>query len=275
MAEQPRYVVDFHTHAFPDKVAARAMEALSETYGAEPVAAPTLSGLLSHMDASGVDISVVLPVATRPDQVSSINDWAAASCSARIVCFGALHPDLADPGKEVDRMVAMGLKGAKLHPHFQSFHPDDPRVFPLYNAMQGKLIALLHSGQEIMDIPYVHARPARIARLHQAFPKLTLVVAHLGGYRMWQEARENLVGSEAYLETSFCPARDLPDEQFLAMIQAHGTERTLFGSDFPWGDAGLDLDRLRHLGLTQEQVETVAWRNANTLLGLGLGEPKG
>jgi hypothetical protein len=270
MAERPRYVVDFHTHAFPDKVADRAMATLSETYGAKPVATPTISGLLGHMDQSGVEISVVMPVATRPDQVSSINDWAAASCSERIICFGALHPELPDPAEEVARMVAMGLKGAKLHPHFQSFHPDDPRVFPLYEAMQGKLIALFHSGQEIVDIPYVHARPARIARAHQAFPGLTLVVAHMGGYRMWQEVRESLLGSEVYLETSFCPARDLPDETFLEMIQAHGMARTLFGSDFPWGEAGTDAPRLCRLGLTQAQVEAIAWRNANALLGLGL-----
>jgi predicted TIM-barrel fold metal-dependent hydrolase len=270
MAERPRYVVDFHTHAFPDRVVDRAMAALSETYGARPVATPTLSGLLAYMDASGVDLSVVMPVATRPDQVPSINDWAAASCSDRILCFGSLHPDLPNPAPEVARMVGMGLKGAKLHPHFQQFHPDDPRVFPLYEAMQGKLIALFHSGQEIIDIPYVHARPARLARVHQTFPELTIVVAHMGGFRMWEEAREGLIGSEVYLETSFCPERDLPDPEFLGLIQAHGTARTLFGSDFPWGEAATDIARLCQLGLTQEEVETVAWQNAEALLRLGL-----
>ncbi len=270
MADRPRHVVDFHTHAFPEKVAERAVSALTELYHLDPVATPTIPGLIAHMDAAGVDVSVVLPVATRPDQVVSINDWAAVSSSERIVCFGALHPDLPDPTAEIDRMVGLGLKGLKFQPQFQHFSPDEERMWPIYEALEGRLVVVFHSGEDIMAIPHIYARPATLTRVHRRFPRLTMVAAHLGGYRTWEEAREHVIGEDLYVETSYCPEGELPDAAFQAMVEAHGTDRVLFGTDFPWGDARTDVARLCRVDLTQEQVEAVAWKNASALLGLGL-----
>ncbi len=139
MSSKSKHVVDFHTHAFPDKVADRAAEALSAAYGLRPVARPTPAGLTELMDQAGVDVSVILPVATRPEQVRSINDWAATVNSERLVCFGALHPDLPDPAAEVDRIVSLRLKGVKFQPQFQEFDPADERLWPCYEALQGRL----------------------------------------------------------------------------------------------------------------------------------------
>jgi predicted TIM-barrel fold metal-dependent hydrolase len=266
----PSHLVDVHTHAFPENVADRAVAALAEAYQLQPVAPPTLPGLVGWMDEVGIDVSVVLPVATRADQVQSINDWAATGCSGRIVCFGALHPDFPNPAAEVERLLSMGIKGIKLHPDFQAFRPEEERAWPIYEAAQGRLIVLFHSGEEIEPAPTVFAQPAGLAEVHRRFPDLTLVIAHLGGFRMWSEAERHLVGEDLYLEDSYCSEADLPDAAFVSLVRAHGTHRVLFGSDFPWGNAGADVARLRRLGLTSEQVEDIAWRNANALLGLGL-----
>lgn len=268
MADRPKYLVDFHAHAFPEKVADRAMEALAEAYALRPVARPTPAGLLSFREEAGVDVSVILPVATRPDQVRSINDWAAATCADRLVCFGALHPDFPDPAAEIDRLVASGVKGVKFQPQFQEFSPDEPRLWPMYEALEGRMIVVFHSGQEIVDVPHVYAQPAALARVREAFPRLTLVVAHMGGYRMRREAREHLWGKPQYLETSF--TWDLTEEELTEAIQLQGAERVLFGSDFPWGDARTDVARLSRLPLSQSEVEAIAWQNANRLLNLGL-----
>jgi predicted TIM-barrel fold metal-dependent hydrolase len=267
-AARPKHVVDFHTHVFPEKVAARAVASLRETYGVEPVAEATIPGLIGAMEDAGVDAAVAAPVATRPDQVSSINDWAARSGSDRIICFGALHPGIADPAAEVERMVGLGLKGVKLQPNFQEFSPDDPRMWPAYEAAQGRLVVLLHSGQEIRPFEHVHAQPAAVARVHAAFPELTMVVAHMGGYQMWDEVREHLVGEDLFLDTSYCPERDIADEDLRALIRDHGAERVVFGTDFPWAHPEPDIARLCRLGLRQEEVEAIAWENAQRLLGL-------
>lgn len=267
---QPRHVVDFHTHAFPEKVAARAVAALTATYHVSPVAEPTIPGLLDHMDRSGVDVSVVAPVATRADQVRSINTWAAEAGNAGVVCFGALHPELEDPAAEVERIISLGLKGVKCQPNFQRFAPDDPRMLPAYEAAQGRLVMLFHSGQEIAPLERVWAQPEALGRVHQVFPRLAMVVAHFGGYLMWEQARRHLIGREVYLDISYCAPGGLGEAEMRDQIRAHGVERVLFGSDFPWGDPGEELARLCRLGLEVEELEAVAWRNAQRLLGLAM-----
>lgn len=267
---QPKHLVDFHTHVFPEKVAARAVEALGTAYGISPGAEPTVSGLLATMDEARVDVSVVAPVATRPDQVRSINDWAAQTNSQRIVCFGALHPDLPDLPGEVVRIVGAGLRGVKCQPNFQGFPPDDRRMWPAYEAAQGRLIVLFHSGQEISHFERIHAQPAALTRVHEMFPGLTMVVAHMGGYLMWDEVREHLLGRDVYLDTSFCPPEELDDRHIVELIRAHGASRIVFATDFPWGMPGPDLDRLRRLPLAVEEKEAICWVNARDLLGLAL-----
>jgi len=269
-AARPKHVVDFHTHVFPEKVAARAIGVLRDTYRVSPVGEATIAGLTGVMDEAGVDAAVVAPVATRPDQVPSINDWAANSQSDRIICFGALHPGLADPVGEVNRMVRLGLKGVKLQPNFQEFSPDDPKMRPVYEAAQGRLVILFHSGQEILAFEQVHAQPAALARVHAAFPQLTMVVAHMGGYQMWDAVREHLLGGDVFFDTSYCPATELGDEEMRALIRDHGAERVLFATDFPWAHPQPDIARLCGLGLHRDEVEAIAWENAQRLLGLEL-----
>ena len=70
-------IIDFHTHIFPDKIAARSIEALSKVSGVKAATDGTLNGLLVSMERSGVDLSVILPVVTKPSQFESINTFAA------------------------------------------------------------------------------------------------------------------------------------------------------------------------------------------------------
>ena len=267
---RPKHIVDFHTHAFPEKVAARAAASLTREYEVELVAEPTIPGLLRVMGECGVDVSVVAPVATRADQVRSINDWAAGVNGDRIAAFGALHPELDDLAGEVERMLALGLRGVKLQPNFQQFSPDDERMWPAYEAAEGRLVVLFHSGQEIRALDRVHATPAAVAQVHQRFPRLVMVVAHMGGYQMWQEVRRDLVGRAVYFDTSYCHETDLGDEEFAEMVRAHGADRVVFGTDFPWAHPGRDVARLMRIGLEPREVEAIAWENARDLLGLGL-----
>ena len=69
-------IIDFHTHTFPDSIAARAVDSLSKEAHIVPYTDGTVSGLLNSMDKGGIDMSVLLPVATASSQVESINDKA-------------------------------------------------------------------------------------------------------------------------------------------------------------------------------------------------------
>ncbi|MBN1422128.1 MAG: amidohydrolase, partial [Planctomycetes bacterium] len=83
-------IIDAHTHAFPDPLAARALESLSANAGGiRPFHDGTVAGLIRSMDAAGVDRSVLCPIATRPDQQEGILRWVLAAPRERIIPFAS------------------------------------------------------------------------------------------------------------------------------------------------------------------------------------------
>lgn len=259
-------VVDFHVHAFPDAVAARALAVLSDAYETEPVVDGTISGLIALMERTGLDYAVIQPVATKATQVEGINDWAASIDDPRIIAFGSMHPDYPDIPRETDRILALGLRGIKIQATWQGVFVDDPRMYPIYEAAQERLIILFHSGAELAEFPEIRATPQRIANLIKDFPKLDVVVAHMGGYLMWDESDEFLVGKNVYLDTSACFPSQLPDERFLNMIRRHSVERVLFATDMPLNEPVAEVERLARIGLSDDELELVLSGNARRLL---------
>ena len=262
-------VVDVHTHVFPPAVAERAVGSLIEGARLKAYYDGTVEGLLRQMDRSGVDVSVLQPVATRASQVEGINDWTASLASDRLVPFGAMHPDFPDPETEIERMAALGIKGIKLHPEFQDFDPPIPACSPsIARRPSHNLCILFHAGE---DPAYdtVRGVPPTFKRLIAEHPDLTIILAHLGGYQIWDEVAEHLLGERVYLDTAYTLGH-LPPEDVAAIIRGHGTDRILFGSDGPWTDAGAEVRELQELGLSGGEVEAVLWRNAAELLGLAL-----
>ena len=73
-------IIDFHTHIFPDKIAGKTIESLERISGITAATNGTLEGLLASMEDSGVDMSVIMPVATKPAQMESINAYAKEIC---------------------------------------------------------------------------------------------------------------------------------------------------------------------------------------------------
>jgi predicted TIM-barrel fold metal-dependent hydrolase len=261
-------IIDIHTHVWPDALAAKAVPAL-QAAGDGLIARydGTVSGLLAEMDHTGVDVSVIQPVATRPGQVATINDWAAAQASDRIVAFGAMHPDLPEPAAEIARMRSLGLRGFKLHPEHQSFAPDDPKMAVIYEAaLESGMTVFFHAGADVIH-PTVHGTPASFARVMDAWPDLSAVLAHLGGFREWEGVAEHLAGRDVWLDTAYTLGH-LPDEEFVALVRAHGCDRVLFGSDGPWTDAGEEIAYLRRLPFTESEIAGILGGNARRLLAL-------
>jgi uncharacterized protein len=260
--------IDFHVHVFPDEIAPKAMEALTGVYPGAPLGDGTVAGTLAFMDKAGVDVCVPQPVATRPSQVQGTNDWVASIRSDRVIPFGAMHLEYPDPRDEVDRLLDMGFRGIKLQPGWQAFYPDEERVFPVYEAAEGRLAVLFHAGHELQTRLLPQGEPGRIAKVHRRFPGLTIIAAHMGGFRVWDESEKALAGENVYLDMSFCPEDEMPDPELTRLIKLHGPDKVLFASDFPMKDPGGDAERLSGMELTNEEKEDIAWRTAARLLGL-------
>ncbi len=262
-------VVDVHTHVFPPNVVERAVSSLVDNAGLTPFYDGTVEGLVAAMDGAGVDVSVLQPVATRASQVSGINDWTAGLASDRLVPFGAMHPDFAEPEAEIARMASLGIRGIKLHPEFQDFDPGEARMDRVYRAAaEHGLIILFHAGED-PNYETVRGVPTTFKRVLAEHPDLTVILAHLGGYRVWDEVAEHLLGERVYLDTAYTLGH-LPAEDVAEIMRGHGVDRILFGSDGPWTDAGAELAELTQIGLTSDELEAVLWRNSAELLGLSL-----
>lgn len=263
-------IIDIHTHCFPDELAPRAMEVLCHNCNVTPVLDGTCARLLASMRNAGVDRSAIMPIATKPAQARGINRWAAEmnAKNPELICFGSIHPAQEDWREEIDRLVADGIKGIKLHPDYQQFFVDDPALTPLYHALaDAGLIVLYHAGIDIGLPPPVHCPPDRLARVLDTAPDLTVIAAHMGGYKCWEDVRRLLVGRSIYFDTSYT-IQDLGAEPMTELIKAHGADKILFGTDSPWTDQAEQIAMVRSLDLTQAEIEAILGGNATRLLRL-------
>ncbi len=260
-------IVDVHTHAFPDKLAARAIAHLQQAGHDQPALNGTVADLLCSMDAAGVAVSVVCSIATRPEQFRSILDWSQQIASERIVPFPSIHPAHPDAAGQVTELARAGFKGFKLHPYYQEFDIDEPRLFPLYEkAAEHGLVLLCHAGFDIAFTRTRRAKPQRIRRVVEQFPTLNFIASHMGAWEDWDEVEPWLIGTNVFLDTSFALDR-LPASQARHLLMAHRPDRLLFGTDSPWGDQQVEIDRLRQLDLPPSLLERVLSTNALALLG--------
>jgi predicted TIM-barrel fold metal-dependent hydrolase len=269
--------IDMHTHAFPDHVAPRAMEKLSAKGEWQAVGDGTIGGLLSAMDAAGLDRSAVCAIATKAGQVEGILKWLCSVTNEhgdRIIPFGSLHPRDDDPAGWVRRIAEAGLRGIKLHPMYQDFVVDDrnrntKNLWAIYEAaIEHNLPVALHCGRDIgfpNDSIPDRASPKRLAALIDALPQLPLLCTHMGGWSMWDEVERHLLGKNVFLETSFTSAF-LPAERLADMVRRHGSQNICFGTDWPWNDQAAERAHFANLGLSEDDVKNIEYRTAQNLL---------
>lgn len=256
------FILDFHTHAYPEKVADKAVAFLNQYYGVDCQGDGTIGDLLASAGEAGVTHLLVHAVATKPSQVENVNDWIAAHIGGRVYGFGTVHPDYEDVGREIRRIASLGLKGLKLHPDFQQFVVDDPSLDKVYEAARAAhLPVLFHAGDKNTD----YSSPSRIANVVSRFPDLTVIAAHLGGYSEWSEAERWLIGKNLYIDTS-SSIWAIGPQKAAALIRKHGVRRVLFGTDYPLTRHKEELGRFMSLGLTEEENRLILFDNAKRLL---------
>ena len=146
-------VIDFHTHIFPDKIAARTIESLGAIAGVRAATDGTLNGLLASMEKSGIEKSVIMPVCTKPEQFENINHFAKKineTYDGKLISFGGIHPDCENPKEKLKYMKSLGIQGIKIHPDYQRVMIDDIRFMRIIeHASELGLMILTHSGIDI------------------------------------------------------------------------------------------------------------------------------
>lgn len=279
--------IDFHTHTFPDGMAQRVIVPMGRSSRVKHYLDGTMSGLRASMERAGVDLSVVLPVATKASQVEKLNAVSAENneiwAERGVFSFGAMHPDCVDYKAELARVKERGLKGVKLHPPYQQVPFNDIRYLRiLERCAELDLIVVTHAGIDVGG-PGDWCTPDMSREVFEQIPWPKLVLAHLGGWRQWDEVLDKLAGLDLYLDTAYCfgtvePAegtrRDADErwlisrEQFRALASRHGAGKILFATDSPWSDQTRNLAELEAMGLPTGETTAIQGENGAKLLGL-------
>lgn len=268
--------IDFHVHAFADSIAERAITHLEEVADMTALTRGTIQETLELERSWNASRFVLLPVATKPKQVSNINLWAADMMQhhPEVIAFGALHPDDPEILQAIDQVKHLGLKGVKLHPDYQGFFIDDERMLPIYQRCAAlELPIVFHAGRDPLCPETPHATPQAALRVMEAVPELIMILAHLGGTGLWDEVERILAGvpGKLYLDTSFLhgsfPA-PCPDDLLKRIIRKHGAHRILLASDCPWDSLPETVTQLHRLGLSEEEMQCICYKNAEKLLNI-------
>lgn len=258
-------IVDIHSHTFPDSIAEKAISKLEKTSGTNAIGSGMQKDLLLSMQESGVDISVVAPVATSPNSRSiNLKSIASREQFGELLYFlGALHPDTPNVAEEITFMKENGFCGIKLHPDYQDFFIDEEKMFPIYEELEKQeLFVLMHCGEDVSFINSGKGNPSRTAKVLKKFPGLKFIAAHLGGYLRWNETLEHLVDfRNVWLDTAYCAFKP-ETETILQIINAFGADKILFGSDWPWMEQKKGIDYIKSLPVSEEQKAQILGENA-------------
>lgn len=265
-------IIDFHTHAFADVIAQKAISRLESVCNTKAFSDGTVAGLCTFLEKNNIDKAVILPIATKPTQQTTINNWAKdiMSQNDRLICFGSIHPDAPDVMDEISRIKSLGLKGIKLHPDYQDFFIDDDKMYPIYEkCAELNLPVIFHAGFDPLSPDLIHATPQRSAKAFAKVPQMTMILAHFGGMECFDDVEQYLAGLKGnlYFDTAFISGR-ISKEQTERIIKKHGSDRILLGSDFPWHETMSELDFIKSLDLPDEDKNAIIYKNAQRLLNL-------
>jgi len=229
-----------------------------------------------------------------------MNEWGCKLSKRfpQLVALSCISPDLGGAEgmvKEVELRASQGARGIKLHPGMFSFFPDDEVMFPAYEKCQALgLPVMADSGAwptphilaefpSPVAVPVQHdvidyGEPKNWAKVAKAFPRLKIVLAHLGS--AWWDERVELAQKypNVYFDTSqgfsapdlipHSPHRGLAEADVPRIFRKIGVDRILYGTDFPALASQPQLEQMMRIPLTDEEKQKILAQNAKRVYGI-------
>ena len=278
-------IIDFHTHIFPPSFVGRREElssrdaTFSSLHSDPRSRMATADELVAAMDASGVDVAVVMGIGwTDRDTAAEANNYiieATDRFPGRLAGFCSVNPAWGSAAvKEVERCATAGAKGiGELHPDTQGYDLTSKMAMePLMEAARELgLIVLTHSSEPVGHLYPGKGRttPDKLYAFVLNFPEVAIVCAHWGGglpfYSLMPEVSH--AATNVYYDTAASPFLYRP-EILSTVVGINGPDRVLFGTDFPLIKHPRHLKEIRGSSISQEAREQILGNNAQALLGL-------
>ncbi len=281
-----RRIVDWHTHVWlPEHLGPVWGPELDSKYPARP---STLGGFDEHeraMDEAGIDVEVAVALTSRHLRMSVPNEFVAgyvARRPGRAVGFASVDPNDPDAPRQLRRAARnLGLRGVKLSPPYQAFHPHADGAWAVYRAAADLgLVVMFHQGavfasQGVLEV----ANPVLLDRVAREFPELRIIIAHVG-QPWWFEVIPMLYKhANVYTDISARTHRSWQLHNILLAAIDYGViDRFLFGSDYPALRPAQAVEQLRTINertggrlppIPDAVIEGILYERPLSLLGLG------
>ena len=228
-------IIDIHTHIYPVALARRAMEVTGHEND-DFKKLPIRENLLARMREAGVDLSVNLPVVSKPQNQGEVNRFAKEAARKNIISFGGLHPDCENVIEELEKLKDMEMAGIKFHPPFQKVHLEDPKYGEMWRKINELgFPVLIHMGTARIVRPY-DLYPSGIRKILKFAPDIPIIMAHMGSFCMMKNPDEDLenLPENVFIDTAMSAELEEAGE-FEKIVRQFGTKRVLYGCDFPYG----------------------------------------
>jgi predicted TIM-barrel fold metal-dependent hydrolase len=233
--------VDWHSHTWlPEHLGPHWGPELDANVSAHPSQDGDWEAHEAAMTEAGVDAAVILGLVACEIDLDIPNEYIAGLVERapdRLVGFGSVDPSA--PGA-VERVryaaTDLGLKGLKLSPPYQGFHPHSDEAFAVYAAAADHGLALtFHQGGVFLRSGALeYAQPVLLDKVARTFGDTPIIVAHAG--QPWANETTALMfkNPNVYTDLSARYGRPAQLAQILRGLVDYGVEdRVLFGSDFP------------------------------------------
>jgi predicted TIM-barrel fold metal-dependent hydrolase len=278
-------ILDFHTHVVPPKIKKRRHEYLgrdacfSLLYAEPEARLITAEELVTAMDEYEIDKSVILNLCWVSHELCvETNDYILESIARypeRLIGFCAIQPSAGEKAlEELERCAGNGAKGiGELRPDLQYFDLSDGRIMkPIIKALiKHDLIFLTHTSEPVGHLYSGKGTvtPELIYPFILSYPDLKLVCAHWGGglpfYALMPEVDQAF--SNVYFDTAATPFLYRP-EIFKQVADITGSDKILFGSDYPLLSPRRIIDQIESAGLSQKDKAKILGGNAQKLLSI-------
>jgi uncharacterized protein len=267
-------IIDVHTHFMPKSVMDKVwqyFDAQGQMIGREwPITYRSdEADRVNRLRRFGVRWFSSLVYAHKPEMAAWLNQWAAQFALTTPDCLqtATFYPEPAAP-HYVATAIANGARLFKAHLQVGDYDPNDPLLDDVWATLQDTATpVIIHCGSG--PVPGNHTGPDPIRALLRRFPRLALVIAHMGMPEYEDFLDLSLQHEKVRLDTTmaftaFADAIMPASATVLARLPDAGG-RVLFGSDFPnipytYADAMTALTELP--GIDDDWLRAVFYRNA-------------
>lgn len=237
------------------------LRAMATYSGRKRIAGASLENWQTALESSGVSRACCLPV---PPNVTFADLKKASEVDDRVIPFtGVDFNDMEGFHDKLRQDVDQGACGMKIHPILQRVSPTDLRMYSVIEEFgRYGLPILFHTGvtsyyfgeERKKERPEFGKMELIERMVAETRGKADIILGHAGIFDLDHVIERMPLYPNVFVDTTFQSPRRIQ-----ALINTFGSERVVFGSDWPYGDIEPSVECVR-LAVAQESDRRVAER---------------